>query len=556
MCRVTRGSPFSLTTMTRITRICALTLTLLATLPQSVVVSATYNTDSLMHVLECVIDSGGARTNELQAKVARHRDQLAKATDAHERIVAVQQLYHDFYRLQFDSALVYARMRVDLAREIGNPDTIAQAQITVAEALKCLGFYDQALAVLHSIEHTPQLLQNSSYYYQCHSTLLSLSEITADKQKRQLYQERLKLYRDTIAHISRIDGISLSINNSEILKGQGKCAEALEILESYMRLHPHEQDRNPIFWFTLADTYEKLQRTDEAKACYTMAAIIDLRRNSKTYTSLQHLAMLLYEEGDMDRAFRFITLSMNDVVSSGARQRLDLAAGYLPIITSAHEQQHREIEQKRNIIIVFVSLSAIALAILLFLLYRDNKRLATMRAKLEATNKELNLLNDELKSLNGNLIESNKVKEVYIAQLFNLCANDINRMEQMRLSVLNKIKIGMYRDVEKQLSQSTSSPSLKEFFQNFDKIFLQLFPDFVHKFNSLLLPDQQINVKHDDLLTPELRIFALVRLGFNDSTKIAHFLHYSPQTVYNYRQKIRNKARISKDEFNARVMTL
>ena len=87
-------------------------------------------------------------------------------------------------------------------------------------------------------------------------------------------------------------------------------------------------------------------------------------------------------------------------------------------------------------------------------------------------------------------------------------------------------------------------------------IFLQLFPDFIERFNALLRPGEQIEVKGDNLLTPELRIYALVRLGINDSTKIASFLHYSPQTVYNYRMKTRNRSNIPKDEFASRVQRL
>lgn len=90
---------------------------------------------------------------------------------------------------------------------------------------------------------------------------------------------------------------------------------------------------------------------------------------------------------------------------------------------------------------------------------------------------------------------------------------------------------------------------LKEFFHTFDSVFLKLYPKFVNDFNNLLQENERIYPKEGKLLTPELRVFALIRLGISDSGKIATFLHYSSQTVYNYRLKVRSKSFLSKEDF-------
>ena len=95
-------------------------------------------------------------------------------------------------------------------------------------------------------------------------------------------------------------------------------------------------------------------------------------------------------------------------------------------------------------------------------------------------------------------------------------------------------------DISKMLhNQSSTTEDFKLFISKFDTIFLSIFPDFVESFNALLKEDERIQVKEGELLTPELRIYALIRLGINDNSKIANFLHYSLQTVYNYRLKMR-----------------
>ena len=192
----------------------------------------------------------------------------------------------------------------------------------------------------------------------------------------------------------------------------------------------------------------------------------------------------------------------------------------------------------------------------LLLLYRRNKKLAATRHALAVINARLKELNEELNRMNVRLSESNKIKEAYIAQLFNVCSGYIDGYEKSRLSLLGKLKSGSIKSLETSLKSSTTSVQLKSLFHNFDSIFLELFPGFVERFNGLLRPDERISPKAGELLSPELRIYALVRLGINDSVKIAGFLHYSPQTVYNYRLKVRNKATMPKEASLARVKTL
>lgn len=179
-----------------------------------------------------------------------------------------------------------------------------------------------------------------------------------------------------------------------------------------------------------------------------------------------------------------------------------------------------------------------------------------MQAQLTESNNSLQQLNRQLREQGDALVESNRIKEEYIGQLFNLCSQYISETENNRTKMLGRIKMGKIKELQEQLNSSTMAQDLSRLFDNFDAIFLELFPDFIERFNALLRPDEQIEIKGKHLLSPELRIYALIRLGINDSTKIASFLHYSPQTVYNYRMKTRNRSNIPKDEFASRVQRL
>ena len=153
--------------------------------------------------------------------------------------------------------------------------------------------------------------------------------------------------------------------------------------------------------------------------------------------------------------------------------------------------------------------------------------------------------------------ESNHIKEEYIGLLFNICSEYIYKQENNRKSLLKIVNTGSMADISKMLhNQSSTTEDFKLFISKFDTIFLSIFPDFVESFNALLKEDERIQVKEGELLTPELRIYALIRLGINDNSKIANFLHYSLQTVYNYRLKMRNKAIVPGKDLAVQVQKL
>ena len=380
--------------------------------------------------------------------------------------------------------------------------------------------------------------------------------MTTDEQEIANYHATMQLYRDSVNRVNRHDSLTTCVNRSEMTRALGQYNEALQTLLRYGEGHNDEVAASAVYWFVLGETYLDLDDRESAKYCYTMASIIDKRNCNKTYTSLQSLAWLLHQEGDTERAYRYITCSMQDVISSKAYNRLSLAGKYLPIITTAYSEKQHTSAMRRNILLLLGILSSVILCSLLRIIYKRNQRLTQMHNELEQNNGTLHRLNSQLEELNTALIESNKIKEEYIGQLFNLCSNYINEAEKSRVKLLRELKLGKTSQLKDQLSQSTMNEDLNQLFRNFDIFFLELFPDFIERFNSLLRPGEQIEVKGDNLLSPELRIYALVRLGINDSTKIASFLHYSTQTVYNYRLKTRNRSDLPKNEFVQRVQHL
>ena len=515
-----------------------------------------FNVDSLLHVLDAVIDSSAIYDARLHQDLVSYRTAEDNAEDDVTRFTLAHNLFKTYRKIRLDSALYFARQRVQIAQRLGIPDSLLAARLDEADALKCLGRLNDALAVLDAMPHNEYISNNAQYYSLYLSILLSLSQMTTDDDEVTRYKSLLTHYRDTINLVNTRDILTVCINTCALNKSHGRFEEALEGLLKFGETHGELIRHSAIYWYELADTYRCLGDSESAKYCYTMSAIIDKRSSSKTYTSLQSLAWLLYQEGDTERAYRYITCSLNDVMSSNARNRLSLVGEYLPIITDAYAHHQHNLAMRRNIGIGIGILALTILAGLLSVIYRSNKRMKAMQVQLTESNNSLQQLNHQLREQGKALVESNRIKEEYIGQLFNLCSQYISETENNRTKMLGRIKMGKIKELQDQLNSSTMAQDLNRLFDNFDAIFLELFPDFIERFNALLRPDEQIEIKGKHLLTPELRIYALIRLGINDSTKIASFLHYSPQTVYNYRMKVRNRSDIPKDQFIAQIQNL
>lgn len=182
---------------------------------------------------------------------------------------------------------------------------------------------------------------------------------------------------------------------------------------------------------------------------------------------------------------------------------------------------------------------------------------AKLQIQLKEANEKLKDMYSNAKQGTIELSETNYTKERYIADIFAICSNYINKLDDFRRDIYRMLIAHRYEELKEMTKNpELSAPEIKELYKNFDKIFLGIYPDFVSDFNTLLRPEEQIVLKKGEQLNTELRIYALVRLGLNDSTKIAQFLHCSVRTVYNTRQRIRNKAKVPKDKFAETVKSL
>ena len=321
----------------------------------------------------------------------------------------------------------------------------------------------------------------------------------------------------------------------------------------------------------------KMMRPDgDEWACWlAQAALADVENAVMDQAALWELANHLYEQGDIERAYRYINFAAECAARFSTRLRNQQIAPVMQTVDSIYQLQN----EKENAYLK-AALGMMALLIVLalaFLVYvnRNRRHLAQARNELSRKNGQLLSLNERLSRANAgldeantkltatgrrmndaivNLDESNRVKEKYIGLFLRQCSTYIDRMDRQRKEISNLLKGKRYAELAEFVSaHNFRDKEQEELFEIFDSTFIRLFPTFVDEFNQLLRPESRMVLPDQSKLTTGVRIFALIRLGIDDSSKIAEFLHYSVNTIYNYRAKIKNGAACGRDEFEDRV---
>ena len=515
--------------------------------------------DSLLRVLDKTLLEHETYVAQREARIAHLKELAAmSSTNSESRYNLNNQLYKEYKSFVCDSAIHYLNDNVELAENLKDVAKEVETKLQLSILLSSTGMYNESIDVLNSISRKdvpPRLLMD---YYKCYDHVYGeMGYYTQDRSLSGDYWNISSAYKDSLfANLSTDSQEYMALRETQY-RDQGKYQEALKLNDRRLAMIKPNTPQYAITTYYRSLIYKNMGDTQNEKIYLALSAISDIRSAIKDHASLWMLAQLLSEDGDSERAYRYMRFSWNATKFYNARLRSWQSADVLSLIDKTYqamiEKQNARLQQYLYLITALMILLVGALAYI----YRQMKTLSDARNHLQVANDQLNELNKELREMNHclsstniELSESNQIKEEYIARFIKLCSTYINRLDAYRRMVNKKISAGQTQELLKiTRSQDALDEELEELYVNFDTAFLHIFPDFVKKFNALLLPDEQLMLKKGELLNTELRIFALIRLGIEDSSQIAEFLRYSVNTIYNYRAKVKNKASGSRDDF-------
>ena len=511
--------------------------------------------------LDKVVANQQIYTNARLRMLDSLKSDLRKTDDLHKKYAIEKELFAGYQSFVVDSALLYAQKKLSLAQRLNDAEELSYSYLDVASMLIKGGNYKEANEVLQRLNVRNASSNLRNYYYTVNQDLYTtLQTVSLTANERKLYNEKSSLYKDSILSL-KLDPSVWVVTDRMMDKHRYK--DALQILlKEYPTLNVDDR-RMAYVAYSISDIYRLMGNREKEKQYLIVSAIADIKSAVKEYISLRRLATLLYEEGDIERSYLYMKRALEDAIYCNARLRVIEVSDIMPIINKAYEDKTQR--EKHVTLLALVSISVLSLMLigLVFLLRRQMKKLSVTQRALRDKNAELYKLNDVLSKTNDALSESNdslseasRIKDMYIAQFMTECSTYIDKMELYRKQLRKVATTGSKTELLDILKSPTFiEKEVDAFFATFDATFLSLFPNFVHDFNQLLLPESQVVNKKDKRLNTELRICALIRLGISDNERLAAFLRCSKATIYSYRSRTRLKS-LQPDLFEEQLMNL
>ncbi|WP_195352983.1 DUF6377 domain-containing protein [Bacteroides cellulosilyticus] len=527
----------------------------------------------LLHSLDSLLEQQDLFVRVKEERIKQLKMQYSRVKDVKELYAMNRMVYLEYRVYDADSALHYINKNIQLAQQTNNRTWEVVSLLEQSFVLTSSGLLTEALKAVSDIqpEELPQNLRSEYFGRLCtlYSRLRDYS--SENSQLSEHYNNLQKAFRDSVYLTATPDELRYWNCRAWLYLGTPEIEPVKQAFEENKQTLSNDSRKYSIATYNLSAIYRSENNDSKYLENLILSAMADIRSVNGDIGSLQEIAEYLFKHGEIDRAYNYILYCSQKAMLFHNRVRIVKMSHLQNQIYKAYQEQSRTQQKRLQASLIAVSFLFLVLIGAFLFIRKQMRRLKEANLKLDSTNQKLSVnmdalstahqrleevnmqlkdLNTQLQEVNDQLRESNYVKEEYIGYVFNICSTYISKLEEFRKNINRKLKVGQIEDVKAMTdSSATASNELKEFYQNFDTIFLHLYPDFVGDFNALLLPEERIELKEGELLNTELRIHALIRLGITDSVKIADFLHCSAQTVYNNRLRTRNKSIIPKEDF-------
>ena len=512
-----------------------------------------------LNVLDRIVDDSSRYKEAKQKKISDKLSSLRPEDSDTYRYGIYDEVYREYYQYNLDSAMTYAKKKLVIAQNTDSYRIKTDAVLDLAERYVLSGMYAETLHILDTLE-TDRLDSTLmvEYFHVCQSLYEDLSSTSDDPDLKIKYWNMKNRYRDLRLEYLPEGDIARLFVLSEMSRESGTGENMLPEIKAWIQSPDTDNHNKAMLCYIAAHIYKAIGDRENELLYYILSARNDLTAPVNDYMSLHELAARLYADGEIERAYRYITRSVQDAMVAQSRLNITSINSVLPTISASYDT----LMQRKNRQLIYLLFGISILTVLLVLAasasITSRNRALIAEKKTREKNELLKKANDNLQKYISMLQEANQIKESYLSRYMDMCVEYIEGLERYRSQLRQTAKSGGFEKIMENLrSGNYIKKELQEFYSQFDSTFLSLFPDFVEQFNMLLKPECRIEDRSSEkVLSTELRVMALIRLGVHDSAKISRFLRRSISTVYNYRAKMRNSALSDRDDLEKQVMSI
>ncbi|MDH6304579.1 tetratricopeptide (TPR) repeat protein [Parabacteroides sp. PF5-5] len=507
--------------------------------------------DTLLAELDHYIYLNDSYTEEKEQKIADIKKNLDQPFSTQDNLFETYiQLFDEYKSYKYDSAYSYANRSLEIALQVKNPVYKIKSNEALVFCFLSSGLFKEAFDMMSSTDVSTASTAIKREHYNLWARLYyDIADYNNEDPFRSEYIAKGNLYSDSVLHIQSMQDIDWWYAYGLQQLKKENYQRAIEAFTTLINIKDIDDHLYAITASTMGHAYSAVGNREQSKICLIQAAIGDIKSVTKETTALRNLAVLLYEDGDIQRANKYIKLALDDANFYNARHRKLEIGSILPII---EQERFEAVEKQRNVLIlsvISISLLFVLLLVATVIIYKQIKRVRKARKTIGEQNEQLILTNNQL-------TEVSNIKDEYIGYSFYMNSGYIDKLEGLYKLVNRKIAARQYEDLRSSFKESDLQKERKNMYSSFDETFLKLFPSFIQAYNNLFQPDDRVIPENSKSLTAEMRIFALIRLGIYESERIAQFLNYSVNTINTYKTKVKNKSIVPNEQFEQKIMEI
>ena len=496
--------------------------------------------------LDKAIANAPAYQEQKGQKIQALKNTIEKTDNADAKFSAMMELFNEYRNLNYDSMYVASLQMQKFARDIKDRDKLAQAMTAQAKALVLGGFFRQTEHIIKQVDTTGCSKQTQIDFL---VTQFNMNFENGFYYRRVLQDDTF--YNEMTRIESELKRLlpngSILLKSLEVKKAfhSHEYEKAVDISLSYLNRIPKNTPEYSEWVGNLGYTLMGAGALAESMKYMTESAIYDIEQGSKSYPAIRKITEMFYVIGDLKHAYKYGIIAMDNYKQFGSKYRIAEISSYYPVIS---KWMYDTIEKKQNtmaVMTIVLSLIVVLLIATIVVIIKQQEAERRQKAIIAKQNEELSKKRDEIETFNKQLQESNKINNLILGRMLTANAGTMVNIEKYNKDIARKLKVKDYDGIRTMLDDIKSADIVGN--SDIDKIILAIFPNFVAQFNSMLKEETR---KNDiSTLTPEMKIFALIRLGIEKNEDIARCLDYSVNTIKSYKTKVLNNALLPKEEF-------
>lgn len=503
---------------------------------------------SALVVVGCSRDEVSEALDQLDVTIARReaiirdfdshleslKEHISRSRNPEEQYALSDSLYHAYQNYNLDSAYKYLETKMYYAELSGKAEFVLKTKLDKS-IIKEVKLLDESIRTFNSVSEDEAIRYGLGPFKQYCGYVMYAFASPNRPGKRVEFSSMSRNYRDRYLQ-SDSTSFESAITRAKMYSATGAYEMIPKFLEGFIRSSKTEEEKAHLYYHC-ARAWEHMNKMDKAIVCYIKSADSDFKRPVRKYISLTKTAELLIDRGDYGRASKYIKIAAEDILSSKSLTLLSSTAACMlntsNVVANVEKQRHRT----ALLFIVIAAISAFVMTGLFFKARRQSKKISR--------------LNDSINKINSELELSNRIRTGYLGTYMIECARYIGKVDEnisfLRMTLKEEGIEGLLKQLRK---QSFSAAEYERFYMEFDKTFLQIFPEFISKINSIMLPGYEFPDDSSKPLPIELRILAVYRLGLKEYKDISKFLNCALTTVYTYKTRTRRNSKLTPEEFN------